>query len=233
MSFDIGAQYEKKPVRTTGRQGVFYTKRCPNAPADSGSILAHDGSQPAQTPQRVGRASVDLPSTRSALQREEEEGDQPMRVGRKPIEQPGSGKEHTYGVSALASVENSERFEHTQRHRTNGDIVGHRDDYETIPDASVQRGGRARAGASESGAFAPGTGLAVGESSPQEHVRGRQRTGYAPQGVGASPFATDRTEAESSQARHQRHPNDFNHGNVLTGGPMNSTKPKDKTPIWY
>lgn len=228
--FDVASQFDKKPIRP-GRQGHFTTKRCPNAPTDSRDILSHDGTSQSQSPQRVGRAGV---PQRTALEREEEEGDQPIRVGRKPIEQPERVREHTYGTTALSSVENSERFENTQRHRNHGDIVGHRDDRDitgTEQDVSIPRGGRARAPAGECAQGPPG--LQVESSLNEGPARGRQRSGYAPQGTGVSPFATDHTEPEETPARRNHHANHFDHGNVTTGGPMNRTKPKDKTPLWH
>ena len=62
-----------------------------------------------------------------------------LRVGRKPLQQPAeqegaagvaaTPREREFGNMCLPDVQNSERFEHSQRNRTAGDILGHRDDH--------------------------------------------------------------------------------------------------------
>ena len=70
-----------------------------------------------------------------------------VRVGRKQAEdhavpaQP-SQKERQFGNRCLPEVQNSERFEHSQRNRNAGDILGHRDDAQhptSAPRATRQR----------------------------------------------------------------------------------------------
>eukprot|EP01062_Namystynia_karyoxenos_P070944 TRINITY_DN6634_c0_g1_i1.p1 TRINITY_DN6634_c0_g1~~TRINITY_DN6634_c0_g1_i1.p1 ORF type:complete len:238 (+),score=60.63 TRINITY_DN6634_c0_g1_i1:75-788(+) len=221
-------------VRPTGRGSKPCVKAC-GGPQDSGDIIGHTGTQQ-PSPQRAAhaRARPDPAATRTAMQREEEAGEQPLRVGRKPhaAPEPSQSRERLYGAQGLPSVENSERFEHTQRYRTHGDIVGHRDRGE-VPSEPV-RVGRARV------EEAPGAGANILTGATGTPARdpppagGKQRVGGYQGGPAPAPFATHDSPPSSSSRPRARHENHYEHKEgLLTGGSMQSTQRKDRTPLWY
>ncbi|KAJ9463558.1 hypothetical protein DIPPA_62774 [Diplonema papillatum] len=157
------------------------------------------------------------------------EDDSRLRVGRKVLSEPHSKKEErTYGVELMSSVTNSDRFQHTQRNKTSGDIVAHRDD--KMYEDETLHVGRARLDAASD---------VISECPTEESsIRvGRGRV-EKPPSIAASerstPFATQFTPVEEIP-QPKRHENHFDHHDgLLTGGSMvRRGAPKSKTPLWY